>query len=341
VVADKRKGIIAVLVVVILVVSGAVVLVAVNNQQGSGGAGQITDALGRSINITNTPRTIISMAPSITEMVYCLGAGDRLIGVTTYCDYPDNVTSRVENGTLSTVGGFYTPDAQKIIVLNPDIVLMDSSVKAQKDALPLLLGRNLTVVALYKGTNITEVYSNIELAGKVLGEQQKATQLINEMSAEKSSLISMVKNQTVHPSVLFAVGFSPLYVVGSGTYIDDMINVSGGVNTFGDQNGWPSPSMEQVVMRAPDVLIVSAGMMQNDPQTLISQLQNDSSWAMTPAVQNGQIYIVYGQTENCFFRQGVRMVDGMQLLAEILYPQLFGVQLPHVMGDGYEQYITP
>ena len=338
---DKRKGILAILVAAVVIVSGALLVVTLANDQDGKGLGTFTDAMGRQINITGTPRTIVSMAPSLTEMVYDLGLGSKLIGVTTYCDYPSEVTERVESGNLSTVGGFYTPDASKVIMLEPDIVLLDSSVSAQKDAMPLLVGYNLTVVAMYKGINITEVCDNIDLAGKVLGARDVAAQLISEINDKQNGIIAITSNQTVHAKVLFAVGLNPLYTVGAETYVDDIINASGGINVFGDEEGWPSPSMETVVLRQPEVLIVSAGMMQYDPSGLIDQLTNDTTWAQTPAVQNGQVYVVYGQTENCFFRQGVRMVDGMQLLAQILYPEVFGVDMPHVMGDGYEQYLAP
>ncbi|MEM0448278.1 MAG: ABC transporter substrate-binding protein [Methanomassiliicoccales archaeon] len=336
---DKRKKIVVALIVVILVSIPLIAFLALNQLKNEGPEGLISaDALGRTVTVDSYSR-IVSCAPDITELVCAMGKGANLVGVTTYCDYPQEVVDRKSAGTLVEIGGYWTPSLESIVEAEPTLILISSGVQAHTDLLPQMESLNLTVVALYPGKNMTEVAQNIRLMGIMFRDEQKAEEILSEMEEILANIRAITTVQPVKPKVLFALWLDPVYTTGGSTYVDEIISMAGGRNVFGDLNGWPQPSMEQIIEASPDVIIVSGTMMMQTPQQIIEGLENDSFWSTIPAVQNHRVYVVVNQAENTFLRQGVRMVEATQLLAEILYPDEFDVQVPNVIGNEYHEYL--
>ena len=234
------------------------------------------DALGRNV-WTDAGRIVI--VPIITETVYAVGIGDKLVGVTTYCNYPDDVNSRKENGTLSNIGGYSTPNVEAILNLTPDLVLVDGSVSAHQTLIDSLTVMNVTVVAIYKGSSIGEVYKNIEMVGKISGASDNSTALINEMKSRISNIESKLSSVTTQRSIVDAIWLDPIYVAAGNTYVQDMFNISKGNNPFADQTGFPVVSMEAVIEANPDVLVLPGKMGMDYSDDLISYLRNDSMWS--------------------------------------------------------------
>jgi len=338
----NRKGIVAILVVAAMLVTAVVVVVSTQPSHTSS-KGTIIDAYDRQVNITSTPKKIISVAPDITELVYALGAGQDLVGVTDYCDYPHDVVSRVENGTLKSIGGFYTPSAERIVNMTPDLVFVSAGVSSHRALVTQLEALDIKVIGLYDEVNISRVYDNIKLMGKVLDKQAQADQLVNDLSSTLSKIDAKVSAQTVKLRVMYVVWLSPLSVVGNGTSLNEMIQLAGGWNAFGNMQGWASPSLETLLTNDPDVILFSVmGGSQWDAEQLISDLSKDPIWNGTKAFQEGKVYMLKSQAANCFSRGGVRMTEAVQLLAEILYPQAFSApSIPHSIGDEYRDYLTP
>jgi iron complex transport system substrate-binding protein len=186
---SRRQGIIAVMVVIVLVAAGLVVMMGSNNKKvTNSGPEYVIDAMDRNITTNFTPVRIVSASPTITELVYALGAGDKLVAVTDYCEYPADVVARKANHSLATIGGFYTPSFEKVANATPDLVMLDSSVQKDKDMMPQLDSLGIKYVVMHEGANTTMVYKNIELAGKVLHKTQNAQDMITTMQSRFASI---------------------------------------------------------------------------------------------------------------------------------------------------------
>jgi iron complex transport system substrate-binding protein len=340
--ANKSTVVLVIVVVAIVVGAGLLVALGVFDQDDSTKA-NVKDAMDRQVQVTTVPQKVVSTSPSTTELIFAMGMGDRLVGVSDYCDYPAELVEAKANDSIATIGGYWTPDAEKIAALQPDIVFIGSDVQVQKDLIPLLEEFNITVVALYEGKNVTEVYWNIDLVGQVLFCEGAASGLKTRMAEIVTNIEDTIGNQTQKPRVMVTVWLDPIYVAGNGTFVNDIIEIAGGVNAFENMTAFPDINKEAVIEANPDVIIVAATMMVSDaksPEDVRSDIMNDEIFQETNAVKDGKVYVAMGQAENAFLRPGVRIVDGAQLLAKILYPGNFtGSAIPTIIPTDYEVLI--
>jgi iron complex transport system substrate-binding protein len=340
---SKRQGIIAIIVVIVLVAAGMAVVLGSNNKNTTNsGPKFVIDAMGRNVTTNFTPVRIVSASPAITELVYALGQGDKLVAVTDYCDYPSDVVARKNNHTLQTIGGFYTPNFEKLVNASPDLVLLDVSVQADKDMMAQLDIFHIKYVVMFECSNTTEVYHNIEVAGKVLNKTEAAQNMIASMKDRFAGIITSIGTPTVRPKVMVAVYFdeSSLWIDGGQTFIDDIITSAGGTNAYADVPGFKNVARESAVQANPDYIIVAATMNQQSPQEVYDSVMNDTLIKGTNAVQNHHVYILINQAESSFLREGIREVQATQILAEMLYPSTFGLTLPHILSNEYLDYST-
>jgi iron complex transport system substrate-binding protein len=339
---SKRQGIIAIIVVIVLVAAGLVVLTGSNNKNTtSNGPEFVIDAMNRNITTNFTPVRIVSASPTITELVYALGAGNRLVAVTSYCDYPADVVTRKANGSLSSIGGFYTPNWESIANATPDVVLLDYSVKADQDMRPKLDALGITSVVMFEGTNTTEVYKNIDLAGAVLHEMQNASKMIATMQQRFASIVTSVGVQAAKPKVMVAVYYdeSSMWIDGGQTFIDNIVTGAGGINAFANVTGFQDVNREAALTADPDYILITATMNSQSPQEVYDMMMNDTLMKETKAVQQNHVYILINQAENSFLHEGIREVQATQILAEIMYPATFGTAIPHIISDEYLNYL--
>lgn len=299
----------------------------------------VTDALNRTVTIKENPQRIVSTAPSITELLFALNLGDRVVGVTDYCDWPPELVQMRKEGRIESIGGYWDPNIEKIVGLNPDLVLLSAGVPSHQQIAEQLQSLNITAVALYPGKTIDEIYDSIRLVGTITGKKGEAEKLVKNMVNRIKNVQSMIKDVENKPSVLFVLWLEPVYTCGNDTFISHVIHLAGGRNLFADLNGWPTVSVEEIVTRKPDVILITATMMMQAPEEIIQSLQNDPLWNSTPAVKNNRTYILIGQGENIFIRQSVRIVEAVELLAGILYPDIFNTEVPNIIGDDYENYL--
>jgi len=334
---SKKTQIIAVILVVALVISGIVVVTNSGNDDST--SSEVTDALGREVSIEEVPERIVTCSPDITEDVYSVGAGSLLVGVTEYCDYPNDVVSRKANGTLSEIGGYSDPNVEKIVSLSPDLVLISAGVQAQVDMITQFDELGIPVVALYEGDNISQVYDNIKLVGKLTDKEISSLQAVAQLSTTLSWISSIVSGSATSPSVVQAVWIDPVYVAAGNTYVQDLFDAVSAENPYESQDGWPSVTTESILEEDPDVIILTSSMMMSTPEALLQYLRSDPIWAETSAVQNNRIYVLTDQAENLFNRPSPRLAEAVELLADILYPQLMNVTIPNVLGDDYTDYL--
>jgi iron complex transport system substrate-binding protein len=335
-----RSTAIASIVIVIILIASATIILTNSKPAETPFSASVTDALGRNVTISGVPEKIVSCAPSITETVYSVGLGAKLVGVTDYCDWPADVTARKNNNTLASIGGWTTPNTEAVINLSADVVFIDSTVPAQTDMLDQLEEMKVTVVALYPGDSFDEVYKNIGLVGTVCDMKPQATALTSNMKFHISWVESQLALVEGNKSIADVVWLDPVYVAGNNTYVQEMIDAAVGINAFGFVTGWPSVNMEAVLQAQPDVVIMGSEMMMASADELITHLQNDEMWSTVPAVQNNSVYVLTGQASNLLDRAGPRLADAVELIADMLYPEAMGMTLPHVLGSDYDQYLN-
>lgn len=250
-----------------------------------------------------TPGRIVSLAPQITEMLYALGLGDNIVGVTTFCDYPPEARQKPK------IGGMSNPSLEEIVALKPDLVIMTTDGNP-KEIEPKLhsLGLGTHVI---RARRLEELPGAIERLGTALDVAERAESLAGDIRARLDSYERTGEGVKEKLKVLFIVWPEPLIVAGGGTVIDDGIRLLGHENIASDSAiNYPKYSLEEVLARAPEVILVG-GMGQRDMEKvsarLIERLES------TPAARDGSIYFV----GDGLMRYGPRVIEGMDELSEV------------------------
>ena len=269
----------------------------------------ITDFAGRRVTIEKEPQRIVSLAPSITETLFYIGAGDKLVGVTNYADFPPAVKN------ITRVGGYGKyANLEKIAALKPDLIIADDF------SLPILNKlEEIAPVIIVAPKNLSGVYRQVELLGKVTNREEGALTVVADMKATVAYVESVVRGKP-RPKVFFILSYyNGYWTAGNGTFINDLITLAGGKNVFSDMKGWGVASEEQIVARNPDVIIISpnAGV---KPEDLCK-----GPLASVSAVKNGRVYVL--SDENLVVRPGPRIVLGLEEIAELLHPKAFNYKV--------------
>lgn len=271
----------------------------------------VSDDTGRSLTIDKKPEKIVSLAPSNTEILYALGLGGKVVGNTEYCDYPE------EAKDVEKVGGFSDPNIEKIVSLEPDLVLgttMHEKHVADMEKLGLK-------VVLINATNIDGVMKDVELVGQITGQTQEAETVVSDMQEKVSGVQTALKDlaDDKKVKVFYLMWDDPITTVGSNTLISDVLITAGGVNVAADaEQDYPNYSLEVLVTKNPDAIVytkMGSGTGLN-PDTIKSK----SGWEAISAVKNDRIYSI---DDNLMSRPGPRIVDGLIETAKVLYPGRF------------------
>jgi iron complex transport system substrate-binding protein len=272
---------------------------------------EVTDQLGRTIRLDTLPQRIISIAPANTEILYALGIENRIVAVTDYCNYPPEVKDK------SSVGGFSTPNIEKIVALTPDLVLAAPIHEVQ--IIPQLEAKGINVLALTP-TTIDEVLKAITLVGRVTGSEKKANDLVAGMQKQIKTVIDKTGSLSVEqrPSVLFIIWHDPLMASGLNTFHDELIKKAGGVNTVTDE-GYPSINLETVIQFDPAIILAGVGMGEGMDAPL-KFAQEESRLRDITARKNNRVYGVDTDTSG---RAGPRIVDALEKFARLIHPELF------------------
>jgi len=273
-------------------------------------SGTYTDDTGRTVQIQGTVQRIISLSPSNTEMVYALGLQDKLVGVTSYDNYPPDA----KNKTI--VSDFSTIDMEKIVNAKPDLVLADSI--QQKDTIPALEKMGITVYTMSPNT-MDEIYHDLKTLGQITGKTKEADSLAAGLTARVQAVADKTTKLTVNnkPRVLFVTWYDPIWTAGSDTMIQSLIEKAGGTNIAADLNGYATITLESVIQRNPQVIIVTNSM--GDQHTTLDYIKSNDQFKATDAVKNGKVYEI---DADVFGRTTPRIVDGLETLAKLLHPEL-------------------
>ena len=321
----KSIKIVAITIAIIVIVS-AVSVYAYYSTQNSGnplsGSYTVVDDEGYATVFTSTPQKLVSLAPSVTPILYEIGVGDRIVGLTQYDDYPYNFSAWFEAGNMTCVGGFSTPNMEVITSLKPDLVF-STDINDKLVANMRELGYNVIVVG---PTSIEGIYSTIQKIGKATGAENNANTLVNNLRSEISSVQSTIAHANIaeKPTVYYEIycSQSGLMSAGSGSWINDVINTAGGINIFANETQeYPSTSSEVVVQKNPAVILLPTNMGTGTPSYgSVADVKARPGWNTIDAVKNNRIYVI---DQNIFNQPGARIAEQVKAVAQCLYPQLF------------------
>jgi len=272
----------------------------------------LTDGLGREVKLESAAQKIVSLAPSNTEILFALGAGDKVIGRDEVSDYP------AEALALPTVGGWSGFSAEAIVALKPDLVL--AAEINSPELVAELEGLGLTVYYLSNPKTLEELYVNIEIVATLTGRD--ATKLTDSLKARVAAVDEKIMPLSYRPSVFYEVDAtdpSKPYSVGPGTFVHLLINRAGGANAVelaGITDPYPQVSLEQLVIAPPDVIILGDSMWGTTAEAVAAR----PGWDTLKAVIDGKIFAF---DDNLVSRPGPRLVDGLEALAMLLHPEAF------------------
>ena len=273
-------------------------------------SGTFTDDAGRQVSISKTPERIVSHVPPITETLFALGLGDRLVGVSDYCDYPEEAKSK------PSVGNYYNPSIESIVALEPDLVLTDG----HSDSIKQLDELEITYLVV-DPKDIDDIFESIELLGRATGIERTTRKLIDDMKREIESVQEQVKDAP-GVRVIYLIDATDLtnpWTAGPGSFVDHLINMAGGENIAARAIGaWVQISIEEIVSADPEVIILPGK--HGTAFTVPEVLENNPAWRETNAVKEGNIYVIDGDLVDGY---GPRIVQGLQELARIIHPERF------------------
>jgi iron complex transport system substrate-binding protein len=274
----------------------------------------IVDSLGRSVSFAETPRRIVSLAPSITEILFAVGAGAQVVGDTKYCNYPP------EANALPKIGGYTakTINVEAVVDLTPDLVIAGTA--SQKPVVEALeeLGIRVLVSA---PDSFETVYTSIEQIGLVTNHASAAAALVAQMRTRVDAVAARVAAVPAEQrlSVFWEVFDEPLTTAGPHTFVGQIIELAGATNIFADTDqNYPQVSAEEVVERNPAAIV---GPTTQSAKLTSALLAQRPGWANIKALHDGRVYLVDSDTSS---RPGPRLVDALESLARALYPELFG-----------------
>jgi len=291
-----------------LIIYGLTALALITGQPVPVAAGLAVDQLERRVAVPDDPQRVISLAPSITEIVFALEQGNRLKAVTRYSDYPHEATQ------LPRIGSYVRLDIERIVALNPDLCIAtkDGNPKAIIDRLASL---NIPVYVV-DPHSLNTILETIREIGTILNADDRAITLTTSMRARIQRVKSRVAQVNHRPRVFFQIGVSPIVSVGTETFIHELIEIAGGKNLAEGPLAYPRFSREQVLTLKPEVLIITSMARQAVFEQIKAQWRR---WPNIPAVRDDRIHLV---DSDLFDRPSPRLVNGLELLIRLIHPQL-------------------
>ena len=268
----------------------------------------LVDVLNTEVTLLKKPERIISITPHATEIIFALGLEDRLVGRSEFCNYPPEV-EKIENiGLMSPL------NLEKIISLKPDLILAYGGYQAKE--IPRLRELGLKVIVT-EPASLSEALAVMELIAAVCGVPERGKELTSDLQ-ERINLIttqSAAMAETERLKIFTGSSDETIWSPGKGTIFHELITLAGGQNIVGNLEGWVPISAELVAQAEPDIIIISSGIMSpQETDKMKNDVINHPGWSQIPAVKNNHIFTV---NEDLFYREGPRLVEGLELLYEI------------------------
>ncbi|MFB7637411.1 ABC transporter substrate-binding protein [Peribacillus butanolivorans] len=274
----------------------------------------IKDATGEKVTIKEQPKKIVTLIPSNTEVVFALGLGKKVVGVSDNDNYPE------ETKEIEKVGGMEM-NTELIVSLKPDLVLAHaSSAHNSNEGLQQLKDAGIDVLVVNDAQSFDEVYESINMIGQATGEHDKAKEIVANMKTKLKEIQEKAKSvkDKERKTVLVEVSPSPdIYTPGKNTFMNEMLNIISAENAAAELDGWAKIDEESMIAANPDVIITTYGYYTKDP---VSEVTGRKGWEDVAAVKDGQVFDVHSDLVT---RSGPRLIEGVEELAKSVYPNLF------------------
>lgn len=308
-------------VVIIAIVLSAALYVNYNPAASLNGTYSVTDDEGYTTEFTATPQRIISLAPSNTQILFAIGVGDKVVGVTDYCNYPYDFSAWVAAGNMTSIGGFSTPNKETIASLNPDLILATTI----NDADVVTLRNMGYKVLVLNPHDVDSVLEDIMMVGQATGATDGAASQIDAIHHTINEIQAKITAANLpKPLVYYEVWYPPIMTAGSTSFINDVITQAGGINIFANETDqWPTVSPESVVHANPTVILLPTEMANAGEAPFygsVDQVKARPGWDTISAVQNNRVVVVDG---SLFAEASPRIAEQINAAAHALYPELF------------------
>lgn len=268
---------------------------------------QLTDDAGRNVTLPARVERVITLAPNLTEIVFAIGAGDRLVGNTTYCDYP------AEAKNVAKVGDTLHPSLERIIALRPQVVLISTA--SQLEVFTQQLHNQHIAVFVTDPHNLDGVFRSIEQIGLMLAHDQQAKTLVQDLR-NRTNAVETAVNQTTPVRVFYQVSGEPLYTAGRDSFVTDLMRRAGAISVTADVPGaWPKYSNESALAAKPDAIILPTGGSMGQANSNVAEALRNS-----PAVLAGRVHKI---NDDLLSRPGPRSVQALEEMAKALHPEAF------------------
>ena len=265
------------------------------------------DDMGRKLFLAKHPTRIISLAPSITEILFAIGLNDEIVGVTEFCDYPPKALEKPKVG-------YAQPNLESLVALQPDLVIAPKSF-LRVDILKKLEQLKIPTFVLEPHT-VEEIMAHIQVLGRIVGRSQQANDVAADLRKQISTLSQQLEGLP-RPSMLYVINSEPLITAGPGSFIHRLIELAGGRNVAEEAMApYPRLSMEEVFRQNPEVLVFSAGKFEGIPQ---AEQDRWKRWDTLAAVKHERLYQMQSELLN---RPGPRIIDGLKQLVRFLHPEV-------------------
>lgn len=279
----------------------------------------IIDGSGDEVLIPSKPERIVSLAPSVTEILYYVNATDRLVGVDSYSDYPEWVAEARNNGSLVDVGGFFNPSVEAILSAQPDLVIGVAGVTAHQQVKQILKAYGIPVILLPQ-SSLNDIKKSLLIVGRATGNIEEAVKAAMQFESDLSRI--KLANYTSTPKVALIVWLNPIWVTGNNTFQSEAIYWAGGVNVFANYTGWGTISAEQLLEASPDI-IIGVGVNKTAIISLLEEELGDSA-NQIPAIANDRVYCIGYPYSDMLNRPSPRIINAIVVLQLIIHPEVYG-----------------
>ena len=287
---------------------------------------------------------VVSLSPSITEILASVKAENIIVGVDSYSDHPQSVVDAAQSGRIAVVGTYTSPSFELIMGTNPDVVFADSSQRSHAVMMEQLRDSGVDSVLLYPGEDLESIMDNIFIVGTVINYELAAEEVIDDTYEVIDILAEHVFTPDAGGNVDVMISLEPdisPWVSGADTYISSISELFNSTNVFSEWGGWVHVTSDRIPYADPDKIIIVTSeysATQEEYDHLYSNLP--AQWKDTQAWKDGEVYVICEGAADLVQRFGPRTAQVAELVAMILHPVAFDTDVPKIIGDDYEQYLS-
>ncbi|MFJ6209032.1 ABC transporter substrate-binding protein [Lysinibacillus sp. NPDC092081] len=274
---------------------------------------KVKDDRGVEVEFNAVPKTVVSLQPSNTEVLFALGVGDKIVGATEYDTYPE------EAQKIERVSDSVKFNSERILALKPDVVIAYTTGGDEENlnALKGLEDAGIKVFAIQSAKSFDDVYGDIQQIATVMGIKDKGDKLNEDIKAKIAAVQAKVKDVKEPKNIYFEISPKPdIYTPGSGTFQQEILNAANVKNVFADLKSWTKVSEEDIIAKNPDVILTTVNYVKNPTTEILSR----DGWNSITAIQNKAVYFIDTDISN---RPGPRIGEAVELIAKAVYPELF------------------